>query len=435
MQNAAFKTGLVGGLLLALGVLCTTAPAVAQESGLTEAKERAKASPTSVDAALAYGRALRRAGRENDALTELRRGAVFAKGNDAVRLNWEIARTHIAKRDHASAMAVCRGMKKLTNGAAASHVCAAETHLLWRRGTEAKTELAELAKLSGQSDEVKFAAKLAEARILELASKEADAEAAYREAIRLSPSNPEPQVLLGAMLHRVGKDGASFLKKAVELDSHDAVAWFELGRALPLGSAESIAAFEKATTDRPTYTDAWRGLTEAYLAAKRPADAKRTASATLKLAPNDVFAHIAEGRVALFENRFDDAIKEAETAYKLMPNEGQSKLLLADTYAKKGEIDLALEQYKHATGLDPLNPTPLVNATNACIAAGRLTSAKAYGKRATADFPSYGPAWVALGDALAADKEPADARKAYETSKKLSHVDHAAVDAKLAKLR
>jgi hypothetical protein len=37
MHTAAFRTGLLVGLLGALGVLCTTLPAVAQESGLTEA--------------------------------------------------------------------------------------------------------------------------------------------------------------------------------------------------------------------------------------------------------------------------------------------------------------------------------------------------------------------------------------------------------------
>jgi tetratricopeptide (TPR) repeat protein len=435
MHNAAFRTGLLVGLLGALGVLCTTLPAVAQESGLTEAKDKAKAAPTSPEASLSYGRALRRAGKEGDALSELRRGAAFAKGNDAVRIDWEIARTHIAKRDFTPAMATCRGMKKLPNGAHASHACAAEAHLLWRRGTEASSELAEIAKLGNTPGDVQVAVKIIEARIRELESKDADAEAAYREAIKLAPTSVEAHVLLGSMLHRIGKDGLPFLKKAVELDSHDPVAQLELGRAQKVGSAEAIAAFERATTERPTFTEAFRALTEAYLAANRVADAKKTATATLKFAPNDVFAHIAEGRVALAESRYDDAIKEGEAAFKLMPNEGQTKLLVADAYAKKGEIDLALENYKKANGLDPLSPIPLLNATNACIAAGRLTSAKAYGRRATLDFPSYGPAWVALGDALAADKEPGDARKAYETSKKLSHVDTAAVDAKLAKLR
>ena len=44
-----------------------------------------------------------------------------------------------------------------------------------------------------------------------------------------------------------------------------------------------------------------------------------------------------------------------------------------------------------------------------------MTSAKAFGQRAALDFPSYAPAWVAQGDAFAADGNPKAARTAYET--------------------
>ena len=55
----------------------------------------------SVEASLAYGQALRRAGREAEALTELRRGLGVSggKAETAGRVQWEIARTHIAKRE------------------------------------------------------------------------------------------------------------------------------------------------------------------------------------------------------------------------------------------------------------------------------------------------------------------------------------------------
>src|SRR5262249_37494830 len=148
------------------------------------------------------------------------------------------------------------------------------------------------------------------------------------------------------------------------------------------------------------------------------ADAKRSAGNLMKLAPNDVFAHVVSGRVALADGKPDEAIKEGEIALKLMPNEGQAKLLVADAYAKKGEIDLALEAYQKASGLDPLNPTPLVNAARACIAANRLTSARAFGQRAVLDFPDSSQAWVADGDALFADGNMKAARQAYENAKK-----------------
>ena len=431
-----WATALVGACVV--GGIVSTTEASAQESGLAAAKDRTRKEPTSVEASLAYGRALRRAGRETEALTELRRGQVFAKGDAAITAGWEIARTHIAKRDFNAAMGACKSVAKLPNGIAAGHVCTAEAHLLWRRGTEALSELAELAKTPGANADVLLHAKLAEGRSRELDSKDSEAEACYREAIRLAPNRPEGHLLLGAMLHRIGKDGTAELRRAVDLDAHDPIARLELGRALatePARRAEAIAAFEKAIAERPSFVEAMRALTEAYVAANRLADAKRVAASVLQIAPNDVLAHVVSGRVALAEGKPDDALKEGKKALELMPNEGKAKLLVADAYAKKGEIDLALEAYQKASGLDPLDPAPLVNATHACLAAGRVTSAKAFGQRAVLDFPNHAPAWIAQGDALAADDNPKAARAAYESAKKAKGADQAVIEGKLSRLK
>ncbi len=431
-----WTTALVG--VCVVGGIVSTTEASAQESALSEAKERTQKAPTSPEASVAYARALRRAGRESEALTELRRGQIFAKGDAAMTAEWEIARTHIAKRDFSPAMASCKSIAKLPNGSAASHVCAAEAHLLWRRGTEALSELGDLAKAPGANAEVLFHAKLAEGRARELDSKDSEAEAAYREAIRLAPNRFEGHLRLGALLHRAGKEGIPELRRAVELDARDPVAQLELGRALasePAQRTDAIAAFEKAIAERPTFVEALRALTETYVAANRLPDAKRVAASVLKIAPNDVLAHVVSGRVALAENKVDDALKEAETALKLMPNEGKAKLLVADAYAKKGEIDLAIEAYQKASGLDPLDPAPLVNAAHACLAAGRVTTAKAFGQRAVLDFPNHASSWIAQGDALAADGNPKAARTAYESAKKAKGADAALIDGKLSRLK
>ncbi len=170
----------------------------------------------------------------------------------------------------------------------------------------------------------------------------------------------------------------------------------------------------------------------------RLADAKRAVASVLKLAPNDVNTHVISGRLALAEGRSDEAIKEGESAAKLMPNDQAARLLVADAWAKKGEIDLAVEAYQAAFGLDHSDPTPLVNASAACLAAGRVTSAKAFGVRATADFGSNGSAWTALGDALAADKDVPGAKTAYEKAKRSTGVDAAAIeriDRKISRLK
>src|SRR5688572_6077922 len=100
------------GMALFGGIEFCPELASAQETALADAKSQTKQSPTSADAAIAYGRALRRAGREADALGELRRGQIFAKGDTAIVVEWEIARTHIAKRDFTAAMVACGAIKK-----------------------------------------------------------------------------------------------------------------------------------------------------------------------------------------------------------------------------------------------------------------------------------------------------------------------------------
>jgi tetratricopeptide (TPR) repeat protein len=433
MRFAPIRTGIA--LVLGVAFSMAVSPARAQESGIEAARDKAKAAPMSGEAALGYGQALRRAGREADALIELRRGlgTTGGKGEVAGRLEWEIARTHIARREFEPAMSSCRAMAKTTPEA--GHVCAAEAHLLWRRGTEAEAEVALAAKGTHASPEAQYFAKVALGRAHELASKDAEAEAAYREATRISDSRPDAHVLLGLVLNRTGKDGLPSLRKAVEADANDPVAQLELGRALPAGSTESITALERSVAQRPTSADALRSLAEGYVTAKRIPDAKRTVAAVLKLAPNDVSTHVVAGRLALAEGQADEAIKEGETAAKLMPNVQPARLLVADAWAKKGEIDLAVEAYQAAFGLDHSDPTPLVNASAACLAAGRVTSAKAFGVRATTDFGSNGAAWTALGDALLADRDVPGAKAAYETARKARGVDAAAIDKKLSRLK
>ncbi len=420
-----------------LAVLLTSHPATAQESAVPAAREQVAKAPGRPEARLALGRALRRAGREADALTELRRGlALGGKPALAQALTWEIARTHIDRRDFASAAKTCRDLGKLPAATAASRVCAAEAHLLWRRATEAIAELDKVGRTTPLAPEVAYAAKVALGRARELEGKELEAEQAYRAAIALEPAQADAHVALGVLLRRTGKDGAvDALKRAVETDPADPEAQLELARALPAGSPEAIAAYERSLASRPENADALRAVAEAYVLAKRTPDAKRAAEAALKLAPNDVASQVLSGRIALGEGKPDEAIRAGELASERMKNFAPAKLLVADANAKKGEIDLAIEAYQAAIGLDKSDPTPLVRATEACLAAGRTTSAKAFAERATRDFPTSGAAWEALGDALSADEESAAAERAYATAKTKGSVDVASIDRKIARLR
>lgn len=423
-------------IALMAAILCAAPVVAAQESSLGPLREAAQKSASDPAAALSLGRALRRAGHVDEALVELRRGAALQTGHEpamAIQLHREIARALIDKRDFGNAVVSCRLVGAQTGGAAAGHACMAEAHLLWRRGSEALGETA-LALANGNHS---VDAKIAEGRALALNLDETKAEASFREAIAWDASSVDAQVALGELLEATHKHDLAVdsLKKAVALDAASPDAQFALGRILPASSPDAITALDRATKERPTFTAAWIVLAQDLLAQNRAADAQKAAESALRGAAQDVNAHVLMGKVWLAQNKPDDALREATLALGIVANSAPAKLLTADVYAQKGEIDLALEQYQAAYGFDHTDATPLLHASAACIKAGRSTSAKAYGDKATKDFPQLAAAWVAYGDALVADKEGANAKAAYDKALTLPGVDAAAVRAKMSAIK
>jgi len=416
-------------VLFSLAIVAT--PAFAQESAIDGARGAVRAHPGDPSASVALGRALRRAGRFADSLAELRRGAASLAGHQpdaAVKLHVEIARTYIAQRDFSQAMVACRVAMAQTGGSNEGHACAAEADLLWRRATDA------LAELQGAGRT--FDGKVAEGRALALQTKDAQAEAAFRDAMSIEPNRAEPHLYLGEYWASIGKtdQGIAELKRAALLDPSDPEAEYQLGRVLPAGQ-DAVNALEKATHERPNHLDAWVKLAEVDLALGKNENARGAAASALHINGQDASAHVVVGRVALVDGKPDDAIREARAALGVLATSAAAKLLLADAYANKGDIDLALEQYQAAYGLDRQNPDVLVHATLACVKAGRLTSARAYATTATHDFPTWGPGFAALGDALAADGDSSSARAAYDKALQgRGPVDAAAIRTKMAGL-
>jgi tetratricopeptide (TPR) repeat protein len=304
---------------------------------------------------------------------------------------------------------------------------------LWRLASEALPETA-LALANGTRS---YEAKVTEGLAYELQVMDAEAEASFRTAITWRREASEAHVCLGRLLVRTrrGDEGIAELRRAVEVDPNGPEPAYELALALPT-NAEAAGLLEKAVHERTGYAFALQRLAEVDLELGRVAPARQAADAAIKTSPTEPAVHIVSGRVALAEGKPDDALKAGLKALGMLSNSARAKLLVADAYAAKGEIDLAVEAYQAAYGLDPGDPSALVHASIACHAQGRDTSARAFGERATHDFPAWGPGWVALGDALSAQGETGRARTAYDTALASSGpVDAPAVRAKLSALR
>jgi tetratricopeptide (TPR) repeat protein len=424
---------------LAAALVCAVLalPAHAQESQIESLRSAAKSTPGEqrASAALALGRALRRAGHFTDALTELRRAMAVAVSQPDVlaQIHWELARVYMDRHDFREALAACSALGGLRGAAAEGHACAAGAHLVWQRATEALVESA--AALA--SDPRSYEAKVAEGRAYELSLDEAKSEAAFRAAIGWRPDSVDAHVALGRILSKAGRkvEGLVELRNGARLDPNGPEALYELATVLA-PSAESTTLLERATRERPSFTEAWLVLGAQELAIGRLAEARRAAEAAVRGDTKSVGPHVLLGKVALAERRPNDALKEGETALQILANSAPAKLIVADANAMKGEIDVALEAYQAAWGLDHGDPTPLVHAAEACHVAGRDTSARAFGVRATQEFPQWAPGWVALGDALVAQGEKRAAREAYAKALALDgSVDRDALQRKLATLR
>lgn len=362
--------------------------------------------------ALEAGRAHRRAGNTKDATAELRRATSLAGADREIvlRANYELARTAIDRRDFGQAMAQCRVLGQKPGGAALGHACAAEAFMLWRRGGEAMEEV----KKALAKEPRLYEGKLAEGRARLFEMNDTQAEAALREAAAIKPDSIEPHLALADLHALFGKTDLALadLREALKRDPRSPEAHFGLGKLL--APAEAATHLETALRERSTFGEALVRLAEVQIALGQLEAARTSAQRALKTDPNDASMRLVVGRVALAEGKPEVAIAEAKAALAVLANLGSAKLLIADAYAKQNEIDLAIEAYQAAYGLDRTDPAPLIRASAACVAQGRSTTGRAFAVRATQDFPLWSPAWLALGDAAAAQNEVPAAKQAYE---------------------
>jgi adenylate cyclase len=115
--------------------------------------------------------------------------------------------------------------------------------------------------------------------------------AEVERALALDPNNADGYMHLGMILTYVGQpqEGLTMTEKAMRLNPHspvwylDALGWryYGVGR-----SEEAIAAFKRALARSPNAPSARLGLTAAYGALGREAEARTEAAEFLRLTPN-----------------------------------------------------------------------------------------------------------------------------------------------------
>jgi tetratricopeptide (TPR) repeat protein len=398
--------GVRAGVLVALAIASGGPSAGAQEEKIAPARARLRAAPDDVGAALALGKALRRAGRATDAAQELERAATKARRVDAPALRWEAMLGRLDARDLERALAGCKAMDPALGAA-----CRAEVHLAQNRASLARPEAERALAL----DASLYEGRVALARALAFEGRVAEAEALLRAAITAVDGRPEGHRRLGELLVADGRReaGLAELRRARVADADDPALALDLAAALG-STREAREALEAATRARPGLADAHAALARVALDLGDAAAGKAAAREALRLDAASAAGHVALGRAFVIERAWAEALREAEAARKLLPMSAAAELVAADALAGKGELDLAIDGYQKAAALDRGDPTPLVRAAGACLGGGRGTTARGFADKVTADHPRWGPGWVVLGDVLSAAGEKAAAVGAWE---------------------
>ena len=205
----------------------------------------------------------------------------------------------------------------------------------------------------GQSAEVQAAFQRGAAAMR--AGRSADAESAFREAVRLAPGLPDAHLDLGLVLGREGKqdEAVASLKKAIELDPKLPSAHMFLGIFLYQANRqeEAIAALERELERDPKSGEAlmWMGIAE--LSAGHPERAVGPFDRAAEISPNDL---------TLLEYRGKAHSLVAQASYAKMaqinPNAWQVHKVQAELYASEDKYAESIKEYEAAIGQEQRNP-------------------------------------------------------------------------------
>lgn len=131
---------------------------------------------------------------------------------------------------------------------------------------------------------------------------------------------------------------AEYLLQALEINSADADAWHQLGRAQQAAGQfdAALSSYEQAVRFVPDYADVYRRMARIYAELGRTAEHR-----------------YATGMVELSERAFDRALTDLEEAAKQKPDLAEAHQGLGMVLESKGKSREALLSYQKALELDP----------------------------------------------------------------------------------
>jgi len=270
-----------------------------------------------------------------------------------------------------------------------------------------------------------------------------EAAKAYREAVRLDPTNAHWQFNLSLALDKLGdRPGEqAVLEKAIELDPNMAPAHNQLGLLYLAGgkNGEAEREFKAALQIEPKFAEAQNNLGVVYSQAGKDQeaaemfrqatendaryvrafvnlgvtqgrrgflpDAQQALQQALKLAPQDPGALTALGMVEARMGHHQDAIQAFTQLVAAQPESAEAHVNLGIALADNYDLSGALKEFTEATRLDPQSPMACYNRGRVLYDLDRRQEARPWLEAAVRLAPDYPAALYLLGVVLGTTPE------------------------------
>lgn len=406
----------------ALAALALPLTASAQEAEVTALQSAGRDPAT----ALRLGRALRRAGRFDEAIRTLQPLArAPATRADA---SWEIARVRFDQGNFRAAEAACRAFP-LTRAATdpanlARNVCMARAYLVWQRVALADRAITAATAISSGDGELQLV--IGDAR--RLASDVPASERAYLAAAQALPGRADPYIGLGA-LHEIGRrfdEAGAQYRRAVEVDGADPAARLALGRFLLKRQGDAAGALphlRAAAQGRLHWAEALALLAQAQLDGGAGADALGAAEEAARLSPTTAGVQTTLGRSLCAAGRWADAEAPLREAIRQVDTDALAWMTLADVLEHTSRDAQAMEAWDGAIDRSPSDITPRMRAAELAYRTRQYPLARAQLDRVLQDRPSEGRAQLLRARIAIAERDRATARAALDAAERAEGVD------------
>jgi tetratricopeptide (TPR) repeat protein len=182
-----------------------------------------------------------------------------------------------------------------------------------------------------------------------------EAEPSFREAIRLRPDRAEAHNGLGVALYDLGryKESEAACREAIRLKSEDAMAHCNLGNALCSQGRykESEAAYREAIRLKPDYAKAHNNLGNNLSGQGRYKEAEAAYREAIRLNPDYAEAHNGLGATLGSQRRYQDAQAAFREAIRLHPDDAVAHCNLGRSLQQQGRLVEAVTSLKRGNEL------------------------------------------------------------------------------------